>query len=102
MKADVQRDFELSQNLSTAGANSGVRHFLYFRVERDAANVARVLSELGFIVERRIGADDINWLVIARGQLGSTSTSFEATRTFLERLADENGGEYDGWDVEVV
>src|SRR4051812_40831092 len=87
--------------VSNMDAVHWVRHYLYFPVERSAKNVASVLRERGFVVEDRLGADGVNWLVLAKSQIVPTEAGFSALRTFFEEITAANDGEYDGWEAEV-
>jgi hypothetical protein len=78
-----------------------VRHYLYFRFEKSAAHVARILSQSGFAVEYRLGGDDINWLVLVSTRMPQGEERLAESRAVLEAIAEENEGEYDGWEIEV-
>lgn len=77
------------------------QHYLYFPLEQTAREVANTLGKGGFVVEDRLGADGTNWLVLAKNQMMPTEVKVAEMRAFLEQIAKENGGEYDGWDAEV-
>lgn len=89
------------RTVSNMDAAHWVRHYLYFPVELAAKNVAAVLRERGFVVEDRLGADGVNWLVLAKSQMVPTEAGLSALRTFFEDITASNGGEYDGWEAEV-
>ncbi|MFP2930548.1 ribonuclease E inhibitor RraB [Pyxidicoccus sp. 3LG] len=74
-------------------------HYLYFPSRRDGEAIAEHLRGLGFTVESRLGADDVNWLVLATHHLVPERQVVEAARTSLEELARQHGGEYDGWEA---
>lgn len=95
---DALRELESISDLSKAHL---VQHYLYFPLEQTANNVAHVLSSHGYSVECRLGADGVNWLVLARIELVPTEAAIAAARSFLEEIAIANHGEYDGWEAEV-
>jgi hypothetical protein len=78
-----------------------VHHYLYFPREEAAKNVAGILRERGFVVEERLGADGINWLVLATHRMVPTEAGIAKMREFLEHIAEESAGEYDGWEIDV-
>ncbi len=78
-----------------------VSHYLYFPIERSAKEVAAALRAKGFQTEERLGADGENWLVLARHEIVPTEARLEEIQSFLESLATQGGGEYDGREVEV-
>jgi len=76
-----------------------VDHFLYFSKQGNAGQAAERLKSGGWSVEVRMGADQKNWLVLAKQP--APVEDIEQTREQLERLADEFHGEYDGWGANV-
>jgi hypothetical protein len=82
------------------GKEVDVSHYLYVPARSDAAVVAERLRNSGFEVTLRLGADGSNWLVLARHRLVPSVATIEALRRTMEALAEEHGGEYDGWDAE--
>lgn len=90
---------ELAQ-FSTQGGQHVLRHYLYFPDKAAAASVVAELQRRGFRTEMRLGADGVNWLVLARHKLVPTEATVFATRQTLEALVGPSGGEYDGWEVD--
>ena len=87
--------------VSELGRTHTVLHYLYFP-SRKAANKAAVkLCNQGFKTEERLGADGINWLVLARHDIVPSDEAIATTRETMEQLAASLGGEYDGWEAEV-
>ena len=86
---------------SIPGTAHVVRHYLYFPTEDSAGRVAVALRHGGFSIEERLGADEVNWLVLARHEIVPSEELIAATRQVMESLAARNGGEYDGWEAEV-
>jgi len=84
-----------------AGPHS-VLHYLYFPRQQAAILAAGVLRDRGFATEERLGADSINWLVLARHEIVLSEETIAGVRHVMEDLARQHGGEYDGWEVEVT
>lgn len=78
-----------------------VRHYIYAPTSDAAVEIAEELESRGFEVERRLGADGTNWLVLASHRVVPSAELMADTRRSLEALADEAEGEYDGWEVEI-
>jgi hypothetical protein len=91
---------ELRQD-SRLGAARVVSHYLYFPGRGAAAEAAAELRSLGFKTEERLGAEDTNWLVLARHEAIPSEEAFIATREVMEGIARARGGEYDGWETEL-
>lgn len=78
-----------------------VLHYMYFPARRSAEAAAGVLTDKGFAVESRLGADGVNWLVLARHRMVPDEARIERHRAMLQVLASQGEGEYDGWEAEV-
>jgi len=78
-----------------------VLHYLYLPTQESASEVAAELRMQGFKTEERLGADGVNWLVLARHEVVPTEGLIEATRVMMENRVRRVGGEYDGWEAEV-
>ena len=78
-----------------------VQHYVYVPSEVTGKAVATQIRERGFDVEDRLGADGVNWLVLAKCRVVPTEEVIAEARSFFESVAEENGGEYDGWDAKV-
>jgi len=79
-----------------------VAHYLYFPSENAGKKAAEQLSEWGFTTEDRLGADDINWLILAKAIEIPSIEYVSRMRQQLESLAASLDGEYDGWEFEVA
>lgn len=79
-----------------------LKHYLYFADESNASKASQRLVKRAFEVISRPSADGENWLVLASHIAVPTEERIGAIRADLEKLADEHGGEYDGWEAEVV
>jgi hypothetical protein len=73
------------------------RHYLYVPGELEAHTVAGVLTREGWNAE--VEAAPESWLVTATTHTALTRARVRATRAQLERLACDQGGAYDGWEV---
>ncbi len=73
-------------------------HYLYFPERETGEAVAAELRRRGFDVRSRMGADEVNWLVLASHVLESPE-QLPAVRSELEHLAERHAGEYDGWEL---
>jgi hypothetical protein len=75
------------------------RHYLYFPRRGTASKAVRELERAGYVVQQRLGADGVNWLVLAMRPQIITKEDIPATSDALRQLATRLGGEYDGWEV---
>ena len=73
------------------------RHYFYVPTENGAQAVADSLVRDGWDAEAEHTPEA--WLVTATTVSGLTVETVRRTRTRLERLAGEHGGEYDGWEA---
>jgi hypothetical protein len=78
------------------------RHFIYVPGRTTAEALAARLRRDGFEVESRLGADDLNWLILAIHMLNPEEEALERARQRLVALAEGVGGEYDGWEMDVI
>lgn len=76
-----------------------VQHYLYFPEEHASQSVADLLTKRGFDVENRLGADNVNWLVLAKHRIIVTEEVIETLRANFEAVAAHYNGEYDGWEA---
>jgi hypothetical protein len=77
-------------------------HFLYFVREEGAREAGRRADELGYTVEVRPPIEGIDsWAVIAVRPTVLSERSISEARATLTELAEENAGEYDGWETEA-
>jgi hypothetical protein len=88
--------------VSDADACHTILHYIYVPSSEAAAAVADELRHHGFHTESRLGADDVNWLVFARQKAVPSNALLATTRRLLETVVAKFGGEYDGWEAEVV
>lgn len=102
----MSADADAIKELAAAGADltspRTVVHYLYLPDRERAASVARTFNRRGFRTEERLGADNINWLVLATHEVLVSEALITATHRAIETLIAQNGGgEYDGWEAEV-
>ena len=57
---------------------------------------------MGFTAEEQLGADNVNWLVLASHKIVPSPEAVAFIREELETVATRFGGEYDGWEAEVI
>jgi hypothetical protein len=87
--------------VSDLGQKHTIFHYLYFPKKDAAKKVAQQLRTEGFEIEDRLGADGINWLVLARHDIVPSDEAMATAREKMEQLAESLGGEYDGWEAAV-
>jgi hypothetical protein len=73
------------------------RHYLYVPYELGAHAAARWLSSSGW--EAEVEEVEGAWLVTASTTTRLSSEIVRDTRVWLEELADDHGGAYDGWEA---
>lgn len=76
------------------------RRFMYFSKKPLADPAARQLKKQGFNVT--VQWRDDQWAIIVRHTLVPSADNVERIRHKLERVAEDSGGEYDGWEATVV
>jgi len=89
------------RNAAGGDKETTVLHYIYFPTEQAAQAAAAILNGKGFAVESRLGADGVNWLVLARPRMVPEEAQVERHRAMFEAVASEGRGEYDGWEAEV-
>jgi hypothetical protein len=100
MSNDKQAVAELVA-VSDVDAPHLILHYVYLPDQEAAVSVARELQRSGFETEERLGADGVNWLVLARHVAVPTEERVAAVRRTMETLVAQFGGEYDGWEADV-
>jgi hypothetical protein len=73
------------------------RHYMYLPAELGARAVAQVLNRDGWDAEFEQVPDA--WLVTATTFTGLSDESVRQTRSRMQLLASDYGGEYDGWEA---
>jgi hypothetical protein len=98
---DGRDDLEELRAVSEGGAIQLVHHYLYFPSPYTGKCVARHLRDQGYEVEDGICADGTNWLVLATVEVVPTVEVILNMRASLKAIAEDNVGQYDGWEIEV-
>lgn len=79
-----------------------ISHYLYFPSKTAAEEAAASLRSEQYEVDVRPGADDVNWLALISHSIVPSSDAINKARSRLEEMALAMGGEYDGWEMEVL
>ena len=99
-------DVQVLEELKKAGSDLSKPHliefYLYFPSKESASEVAQTLRDEGYEVQVSLGADNINWLCFATKSIFPTREALSAIRVYFEALAQQQGGEYDGWGTTIV
>lgn len=78
-----------------------ILHYLYTPSREAARRLGEQLRQGGYQTQVRLGADGVNWLVLASHEAVLSEELIASTRDSMETLAASVGGEYDGWEVEL-
>lgn len=89
------------RSVSRMDAIHPVKHFLYLPTKRAAEKAVTMLESMEMKVERPYKTYDSTWSVTAITHIVPTEPAIAKLRSLLEQVAEENGGEYDGWEAEV-
>ena len=89
----------LSSNL---GKPHTIEFFLYFPTQQAADTVRELLTRKGFSAEVSKAAAGSDWLCLAVKEMLPKHSDLVILRTELSGLAEEFGGNYDGWGTPVV
>ncbi len=100
MNDDARALAELAK-ISDLDASHTIVHFIYLPHQEAAYSTADSLSRQNFLTETRMSADGVNWLVLVKHEAIPSEELLASMRQFLELLAAEVGGEYDGWEAAV-
>ena len=79
-----------------------VSHWLYFSSEATARKAAELLAEEGYATEVQPSTQEGKWLTLASHRMRPSAPAIEAVRLDMESLVESLGGEYDGWETEMV
>ncbi|MEP7337784.1 MAG: ribonuclease E inhibitor RraB [Acidobacteriota bacterium] len=93
------------QQLREAGSDLSKPHqiefYLYFTTEEAAGKAAEKLEAEGFEGEMRRAPDLTRWMCLVYQQMVPELSKIAALKRRLGKLAQEFGGEYDGWETNV-
>ena len=78
-----------------------IDHWLYFPAQAPAQAVAKELAAKGFS-SVSVAKSKNEWQVKAHNRMVPSSAAVASTTKILESLAAKHGGEYDGWETQVV
>jgi hypothetical protein len=77
-----------------------VLHFLYFAEEANARSAAEALGAGGYATSVGPPEGDVgDWIVKAESMRVVDETTVPGYRQWFEQVANEHGGEYDGWEA---
>jgi hypothetical protein len=103
-EADV--DQQVLDQLREAGSDLSKPHplefYLYFPTEESAHRAAERIADDGFSVEVKRAAQRSDWMCYVTKRMAPKRTEIAAIGSRFRSLAREFGGEYDGWETEVV
>ena len=99
--SDDQAAIEELLKVSKPGARHVFLQYLYFPERSAAEEAAAELQSLGFDTENRLGADGVDWLVLARKELVASEEMIATARQQMEEVTRRLDGEYDGWEAEL-
>ncbi len=93
------------QQLREAGSDLSKPHqiefCLYFPTEEAAGKAAEKLEAEGFDGELRRAPDLTRWMCLVYQQMVPELSKITAGKRRLAKLAQEFGGEYDGWETNI-
>jgi Regulator of ribonuclease activity B len=75
-------------------------HYLYFDDEASARSAAEQLADIGYTAKGRASDDSV--LIQAERDAVPTIENVRRMRQFMEVIAEQFGGEYDGWEAAVT
>jgi hypothetical protein len=97
----VEADARVLDHLAALGCDPGrpreCRHYLYLAGELSAHAVAQTLRTEGWDTDYE-RVEEV-WLVTASTVTALSDEGVRQTRSRLEVLAADHGGEYDGWEA---
>lgn len=106
MSQQERADKAAINNLEMLGSDTERDHpfefFLYFPDEWNAYAAAAHLFNLQFRVSVSFSEITDDWLCLATKDIKPTTGRILGLSRFLEKLADDNKGEYDGWGTPVL
>jgi hypothetical protein len=87
--------------VSKQGTPHAIVHYLYVPSKTAALRVIAALNQQGFDTEDLLGANGVDWLVLARHTVVPTEELMTRTWQQMAQLAAQADGEYDGWEAKV-
>lgn len=99
-------DDKTRRQLAQAGGDltkpTDVVNYLYLPDEPRAQKAGADLRSAGFTVEVRPAARGQNWLTKSNRDMIPSAENIAQMRALFERLANQLGGDYDGWEAAVT
>ena len=83
------------------GTACTVLHYLYLPKRENAPTIVESLRARGFRVQERLGADGVNWLVLASHTVVPSLEVILRTRASMNEMVRPCAGEYDGWEADL-
>ena len=106
-QGQIGPDAQAIAQLKRAGSNLTKAHpiefYLYFPTRESADRAAARIRAFGCGIKRLDrAASGPGWLVLATKTMVPTETELATLREAFGRLVKAEGGEYDGWEAQVV
>lgn len=79
-----------------------INNYLYFSTKNKAREAGEQIVAYGFNVKVKLGADGVNWLVLASQQTVPTKEYIKIVHLIFNDIANKLDGEYDGWEIEII
>ena len=79
-----------------------IEFYLYFPTEMPARQAGKELSEHEYQVQVRPAATGAVWLCLASATLIPETAPLGEMGHLIDQLVSELGGEFDGWEAEVI
>jgi len=89
------------QQTDAARISELMKHYLYFPSRLNAEGAGEQLRTRGFSVQIRKGSGGEDWLTLATKVSPHTAEQMHELRDEMESLAEQFGGEYDGWEAAI-
>jgi hypothetical protein len=103
---EADADQQVLDQLREAGSDLSKPHplefYLYFPTEELAHRAAEKIADDGYSVEVKRAAQRSDWLCYVTKRMAPKRAEIAAIGKRFRSLAREFGGEYDGWETEVV
>lgn len=98
-----KRVFELMHQFGGDNSTSRPVHFYFYIPDEDAAlNMSERLESMNFQTEVSPAALGQKWLCFATRTMIPDSDIIEGLRAVFTNMCSKLGGEYDGWETELI
>lgn len=90
--------------MPTDRTHGTINHYLYFPTQEVARQAAQRLKDEGYGAEVRDAteiAPDNGWLTYVTAALPQSEDELDEAEEYIEAIASELGGEYDGYERDV-